>query len=196
LAARTSFRIDGAADHQLSWSGRLNLAHRVISLLRSNRVALGARRTSTSVRQATEFMSTRPSTLRIIKRMFPNLRETRLRNSAEFYSLFLLVWEMNKEKFVLTDRKRNAIAFSMLRVIIADGKRDDAGRRQHQPEPNDRLTGKSTRLAAYPCPVPSAKIFPFQLGPNQQYIHGRPVPRGAFRDRHGCGAGCGGRWRR
>jgi hypothetical protein len=38
------------------------MAHRVISLLRSKRVALGAKRTSTSVRHATGYMSTRPST--------------------------------------------------------------------------------------------------------------------------------------
>jgi 5-methylcytosine-specific restriction endonuclease McrA len=59
-------------------------------------------------------------TLRIVKRLFPNLRETRFRNSAEFYSLFLLVWEMNKEKFVLTDRSRNTIAFSMLRKLSTE----------------------------------------------------------------------------
>jgi hypothetical protein len=60
------------------------------------------------------------TTLRIVKRLFPNLRETRFRNSAEFYSLFLLIWEMNKEKFVLTDRKRNTIAFSMLRKLSTE----------------------------------------------------------------------------
>ena len=39
------------------------LAHRVNSLPRSsNRVALGAKRTSPSTRHATEFMSTRPNT--------------------------------------------------------------------------------------------------------------------------------------
>jgi hypothetical protein len=60
------------------------------------------------------------STLQIIERLFPNLRETRFRNSVEFYSLFLLIWEMSKEKFVLTDRKRNAIAFSMLRKLSTE----------------------------------------------------------------------------
>jgi 5-methylcytosine-specific restriction endonuclease McrA len=60
------------------------------------------------------------TTLRIVRRLFPNLRETRFRNSVEFYSLFLLVWEMNKEKFVFTDRKRNAIASSMLRKLSTE----------------------------------------------------------------------------
>jgi hypothetical protein len=45
------------------------------------------------------------------------------------------------------------------------------------------------------CPVPLSKKFRFSLDPNQIYIHRRPVPqRGAFRDRHGREAGCGGRW--
>jgi hypothetical protein len=39
------------------------LTNRVISLLRSNRVALEAKRTSTSMRHAAKFMSTRPSLL-------------------------------------------------------------------------------------------------------------------------------------
>ncbi len=42
--------------------------------------------------------------------MFPDLKQTRFRNSAEFYSLFLFVWEMNKEGFVFADRKRNRLA--------------------------------------------------------------------------------------
>lgn len=55
-----------------------------------------------------------------MRRLFPKLRETRFRNSAEFYSLFLLVWEMNKEKFVLTDRRRNTIAFLLLRKLSTE----------------------------------------------------------------------------
>src|SRR5438309_1766419 len=38
----------------------LSLAPRVISLLRSNRVALGAKQTPTSLRHAIQFISTRP----------------------------------------------------------------------------------------------------------------------------------------
>jgi hypothetical protein len=59
-------------------------------------------------------------TVRLIKRMFPKLGETRFHNSAEFYSLFLLVWEMDKDKFVLTDPKRNEIAFSLLRRLSTE----------------------------------------------------------------------------
>ena len=57
------------------------------------------------------------STLHLVKRMFPDLKQTRFRNSAEFYSLFLFVWEMNKERFVLADRRRNRIAFALLRKL-------------------------------------------------------------------------------
>jgi len=47
-----------------------------------------------------------------------------------------------------------------------------------------------------PCPAPFAKIFPFAITPNQIYILCRLIPRGAYRDRHGRGMGCGGRRRR
>jgi len=56
-------------------------------------------------------------TLRILRRMFPDLKQTRLRNSAEFYSLFLLVWEMEQAGFVLSDRRRNRIAFELLKRL-------------------------------------------------------------------------------
>jgi len=53
-------------------------------------------------------------TLGLLKKMFPELEATRFKNSAEFYSLFMLVWEMDQNKFVLTDRSRNNIAFGLL----------------------------------------------------------------------------------
>ena len=56
-------------------------------------------------------------TLNRLKKMFPELKQTRFHNSAEFYSLFLLVWEMNQEGFILTDRKRNQIASALLRKL-------------------------------------------------------------------------------
>jgi hypothetical protein len=54
------------------------------------------------------------ATLRAIKVMFPDLRSTRFRNSAEFYSLFLVIWEMNQQNLLLNDRQRNIIAMKML----------------------------------------------------------------------------------
>lgn len=57
------------------------------------------------------------ATMNLIKRMFPELRQTRFHNSAEFYTLFLLVWEMRNDNFVVTDRRRNRVAFEMLRKL-------------------------------------------------------------------------------
>ncbi|HVS50854.1 MAG TPA: DUF262 domain-containing protein [Opitutaceae bacterium] len=57
------------------------------------------------------------TTLRRIRRMFPDLKHIRLRNSAEFYSLHLFVWEMEQAKLILTDRKRNRMAFELLRNL-------------------------------------------------------------------------------
>lgn len=56
-------------------------------------------------------------TMNLVKKMFPELRQTRFHNSVEFYSLFLLVWEMQNEKFVLSDRKRNKVAFQILKKL-------------------------------------------------------------------------------
>ncbi len=56
-------------------------------------------------------------TLGRVRRMFPDLRQTRLRNSAEFYSLFLLVWEMEQAKLILTEKKRTRIAFELLKRL-------------------------------------------------------------------------------
>ena len=49
--------------------------------------------------------------------MLPELRETRLHNTAEYYSLFMIVWEMRNQKFILTDRKRNQLAERLLRRL-------------------------------------------------------------------------------
>jgi hypothetical protein len=57
------------------------------------------------------------ATLNLLKKMFPDLKQMRFHNSAEFYSLFLLVWEMNHERFVLSDRGRNQIASVLLRKL-------------------------------------------------------------------------------
>jgi hypothetical protein len=57
------------------------------------------------------------ATINTMKKIFPELRTTRFHNSAEFYSLFLLVWEMRKNGFILNDRKRNLVAERMLRRL-------------------------------------------------------------------------------
>jgi hypothetical protein len=55
------------------------------------------------------------ATLRAVKQVFPDLHATRFRNVSEFYSLFLVVWELTQQKLVLTDRRRNATAMKLLR---------------------------------------------------------------------------------
>jgi len=55
--------------------------------------------------------------LNLLKTMFPDLRSTRFRNIAEFYTLFMVVWEMHHQKLILTDRKRNMVAEKLLRRL-------------------------------------------------------------------------------
>jgi hypothetical protein len=56
-------------------------------------------------------------TISNVRRMFPELHQTRFRNSAEFYSLFMLVWLMDREKFILRDRRRNKVGFELLKRL-------------------------------------------------------------------------------
>jgi len=69
------------------------------------------------------------ATLRAIKRMFPNLRTTRFNHLADFYSLFIVIWEMNQQKLVLTNRDKNAIAMNLL-IRFSDGV--DSVRERHR----------------------------------------------------------------
>lgn len=55
--------------------------------------------------------------IRLVRRMFPVLKQVRMRNSTEFYSLVLLVWEIDHAGFVLSDRRRNRIAFELLKQL-------------------------------------------------------------------------------
>jgi hypothetical protein len=64
--------------------------------------------------------------------------------------------------------------------------------RRKSPARKNRFPERVQRDLA--CPVLARKIIGFAAPPNQIYIHRHPVPlRGAFRERHGRGAGCGGR---
>ncbi|MBV6402423.1 MAG: hypothetical protein CNIPEHKO_02735 [Anaerolineales bacterium] len=56
-------------------------------------------------------------TLNIIKKMFPELRSTRFANSAEFYSLFMLIWEMDQDKFILNNSRKNKQAQILLKWL-------------------------------------------------------------------------------
>lgn len=57
------------------------------------------------------------ATMNLIKKMYPAIKQTRFRNTAEFYSLFMLVWQMYHDKMVLKELKRNKMAFEMLRRL-------------------------------------------------------------------------------
>ena len=69
-------------------------------------------------------------TANLVKRMFPDLHQVRMRNSVEFYSVFMLVWEMDQAGFILTERRRNRIAFEFLKHLSSgvDGLRDQLRR--------------------------------------------------------------------
>ena len=54
------------------------------------------------------------ATFKMLKSIFPDLRATRFRNSSEFYSLFMVFWEFRHNKLVLTDRKLNKVANTLL----------------------------------------------------------------------------------
>ena len=49
-----------------------------------------------------------------VQKMFPRLRETRFRNSVDFYSLFMIIWEMERDGLVLNDPRRNRQAQQLL----------------------------------------------------------------------------------
>jgi 5-methylcytosine-specific restriction endonuclease McrA len=52
--------------------------------------------------------------MNLLRKKFPRLRETRLRNSAELYSLFMVLWEMRHGGLALKDRRADAIATQLL----------------------------------------------------------------------------------
>lgn len=54
------------------------------------------------------------STLNRVRKMFPQLRTTRLRQVTDFYSLALLVGKFEQEGLILTDRRRNRLAWDLL----------------------------------------------------------------------------------
>lgn len=60
------------------------------------------------------------TTLNLLKRIFPELRQTRFHNSVEFYTLFMLVWQMTREGLVLHDKSRNRIAFALLKKLSTE----------------------------------------------------------------------------
>lgn len=58
--------------------------------------------------------------LNLVKAMFPEIAETRFKNTADFYSLFMLVNEMDLQRNVLNDKKRNKQAQELL-IAFSNG---------------------------------------------------------------------------
>lgn len=63
-----------------------------------------------------EFVRTR----NLVRRMFRALKTTRFTRVSDFYSLFILIWEMDRAGCILTDKKRNTQAQKLL-VWLSDG---------------------------------------------------------------------------
>ena len=74
----------------------------------------------------------------IIKRLFPDLRSTRFRNSSEFYSLFMVIWELRQEKLILTGSNRTRPANELLKQFsngvdrVREAQRTAGGARRAQ----------------------------------------------------------------
>jgi hypothetical protein len=60
------------------------------------------------------------ATMRSIRMMFPELASTRFVNLADFYTLFMVVWEMHQQKLLLGDRRRRRVAMKLL-LRFSDG---------------------------------------------------------------------------
>jgi hypothetical protein len=58
--------------------------------------------------------------LNLVKKVFPDIRTTRFANSADFYSLFVFLWDLDREGCILSDSKRNRQAQKLL-VWLSNG---------------------------------------------------------------------------
>jgi hypothetical protein len=52
-----------------------------------------------------------------LRRMFPQLKSTRLRQVTDFYTLAVLIGKFEREGLILTDRRRNRLAWDLLRAF-------------------------------------------------------------------------------
>ncbi|MGD0207508.1 MAG: DUF262 domain-containing protein [Verrucomicrobiota bacterium] len=72
------------------------------------------------------------TTLNRVRRMFPKLYSTRFSKVTDFYSLAILVSKFEEEGMILTDRKRNRLAWDLL--VAFSNKVDDLRERQRKLE--------------------------------------------------------------
>ncbi|MBD0371451.1 MAG: DUF262 domain-containing protein [Pyrinomonadaceae bacterium] len=59
------------------------------------------------------------ASLNRIKQLFPKLRQTRFRQLSDFYTLAVLIQKFERERMILTDRKRNKLAWDILAAFSA-----------------------------------------------------------------------------
>jgi hypothetical protein len=77
-------------------------------------------------------------TLNRLKRMFPKLYSTRLRQVTDFYSLAVLLAKFETERLILTDRGRNRLAWDLLQSfasnvdVVRENQRRAIGIKPHQ----------------------------------------------------------------
>lgn len=57
------------------------------------------------------------ATLNRLRRMFPHLKTTRLRQVTDFYTLAVLIGKFEQEGLILTDRRRNRLAWDLLQAF-------------------------------------------------------------------------------
>lgn len=57
-------------------------------------------------------------TLNRIRRMFSQLKTTRLRQVTDFYTLAVLIGKFEQEGMILTDRRRNRLAWDLLQTFV------------------------------------------------------------------------------
>lgn len=55
-----------------------------------------------------------------VKRMFPDLRSTRFKQLTDYYSLVVLVAKLAQEGAILTDKKRNQLAWDLLQAFSVE----------------------------------------------------------------------------
>ena len=70
---------------------------------------------------------------RRIERMFPKLKTTRFSHPADFYTLAVLIQKFESERLILTERRRNALAWNLL-LVFSNGV-DEVRHRQKKMQP-------------------------------------------------------------
>jgi len=73
-----------------------------------------------------------------VKRMFPRLHTSRLRQVTDFYSVCVLISKFEDERLILTDRRRNRLAWNLLEAFstnvdkVRENQRKAVGIKPHQ----------------------------------------------------------------